>query len=81
MVKKTATIQEEPKKNGLVAKILAFKNYVELSRIELRKVTWPTLKETRTTTIAVLAFVVAMAIFLGIVDLGLSKLVSLLLSI
>ena len=44
------------------------------------KVTWPTLRETRATSVAVLAFVVAMALFLGVVDLGLSKLVSLLFS-
>ena len=36
--------------------------------------TWPTVKETRTTSLVVLAFVVVMAIFLGVVDLGISKL-------
>lgn len=80
MAKKAATTQEK-QEGGLVAKILEFKNYIELSKIEMRKVTWPTLKETRTTGLAVLSFVIAMAIFLGLVDLGLSKLISLLLSI
>lgn len=78
MAKKTAPVQEQ--KSGLGARALEFKNYLELSRAELRKVTWPTLKETRATSVVVLAFVVVMAIFLGVVDLGLSKLVSLLLS-
>jgi preprotein translocase subunit SecE len=43
-------------------------------------VTWPTVKETRTTSLVVLAFVVVMAIFLGVVDLGLSKLISFILA-
>ncbi len=81
MTKKPMTAQEQAKTpTGFVAKVLAFKNYLELSRVELRKVTWPSAKETRTTSLAVLAFVVVMAIFLGVVDLGLSELISLILA-
>ena len=76
MTKKPTTAQEE-KSEGIVAKAKAFRNYLELSKTELRKVTWPTVKETRTTS---LAFVVVMAIFLGVVDLGLSKLISFILA-
>ncbi len=79
MAKKTPVAQEQ-QKDGLVARIVQFKSYLELSRAELRKVTWPTFKETRATSLVVLAFVIAMSIFLGVVDLGLSKLVSFLLS-
>lgn len=79
MTKKPMTAQEQ-KPSGLVAKVMEFKSYLELSRAELRKVTWPTVKETRTTSMVVLAFVVVMAIFLGLVDLGLSKLVAALLA-
>lgn len=57
-----------------------FANYVEDSKAELRKVTWPTLKETRGATLVVLGFVTVMAILLGLVDLGLSKLIQLILS-
>ena len=71
MTKKPTTAQEE-KSEGIVAKAKAFRNYLELSKTELRKVTWPTVKETRTTSLVVLAFVVVMAIFLGVVDLVLS---------
>ena len=78
MTKKPTTAQEE-KSEGIVAKAKAFRNYLELSKTELRKVTWPTVKETRTTSL-VLAFVVVMAIFLGVVDLGLSKLISFILA-
>jgi len=77
MTKKPTTAQEE-KSEGIVAK--AIRNYLELSKTELRKVTWPTVKETRTTSLVVLAFVVVMAIFLGVVDLGLSKLISFILA-
>lgn len=81
MAKKTTTAQEKTKEpSGISAKIGSFKNYLELSRLELRKVTWPSFKETRTTSLAVLAFVVVMAIFLGLVDLGLSELISLILA-
>ena len=79
MTKKPTTAQDE-KSEGLTAKVKDFKDYLELSRTELRKVTWPTAKETRTTSLVVLAFVVVMAIFLGVVDLGLSKLISFILA-
>ncbi|WP_022655466.1 preprotein translocase subunit SecE [uncultured Desulfovibrio sp.] len=54
--------------------------YVEDSKAELRKVTWPTLKETRKATLAVLGFVAVMAVILGLVDLGLSALIKSILS-
>lgn len=57
-----------------------FMEYVEASRAELRKVTWPTLKETRKATLAVLGFVAIMAIILGLIDLGLSNLIKTILS-
>lgn len=57
-----------------------FIRYVEASRAELRKVTWPSLKETRKATIAVLVFVGIMAILLGLIDLGLSSLIKAVLS-
>ena len=54
--------------------------YVEASKAELRKVTWPTLKETRKATLAVLGFVAVMAVILGLIDLGLSSLIKTILS-
>ena len=57
-----------------------FFRYVEASRAELRKVTWPTWPETRKSTIAVLGFVAIMAVILGLIDLGLSHLVKTILS-
>ena len=43
-------------------------DFMRESRTELRKVVWPTRKETMQTTAAVFAFVVAMAVFLWLTD-------------
>ncbi|MBD5607297.1 MAG: preprotein translocase subunit SecE [Desulfovibrio sp.] len=74
MAKKQAQSQDtkaESKPNPIVR----FIRYVEACRAELRKVTWPTWKETRKATFAVLGFVAIMAIILGLIDLGLSSLI------
>ena len=57
-----------------------FAQYVEDSRMELRKVTWPTLKDTRKATLAVVGFSAIMAVVIGLIDLGLSALVQSILS-
>ena len=44
-------------------------------RTELKKVTWPSRKDTLSGTVVVLVAVFIIAIFLGIVDSGLSSLV------
>ncbi len=43
--------------------------------IELKKVHWATWKETRAATIVVIVVVVVFAVFLGLVDFGLSHVV------
>ncbi len=82
MIKKQPSAQDgqSGSKKGIFAKVLDFKNYVEQSKAEMRKVTWPTLKETRTTSLVVLGFVAVMVVFLGLVDLGLSEIIALILS-
>ena len=65
---------------SLQARFAAFKEYLLLSRVELRKVSWPNWKETRATSLVVLGFVAVMAILLGVVDLILSSVVRLILS-
>jgi preprotein translocase subunit SecE len=42
---------------------------------ELKKVTWPSRRETLGTTLVVLILVIIIAVFLGVVDVGLSSLV------
>lgn len=44
-------------------------------RIELKKVTWPSRKETVASTSVVLITVILIGFYLGIVDLGLSRLI------
>lgn len=75
-----ATQAEPQAKHGYGERLEHFKEYLVLSRAELRKVSWPNWKETRATSLVVLAFVAVMAIMLGLVDLGLSSLVRLILS-
>jgi preprotein translocase subunit SecE len=43
--------------------------FVQASRVELRKVVWPTREETIQTTIAVLIFAVIMGVFFWLLDL------------
>lgn len=66
--------------SSVTGKIGEFKEFLELSKVEIKKVTWPTRKETMVTSVAVLILVVVMSIFLGVVDLGLSKLIQFVLS-
>ena len=56
------------------------KQFLREVRVELSKVTWPTRRDTIASTSVVLIIVILIAAFLGIVDLGLSKLMRLLLS-
>lgn len=49
-------------------------------KIELKKVIWPTRKQTTGTTIVVIIFVFVVSAFLGLFDLGLSKLVQVVLT-
>jgi preprotein translocase, SecE subunit, bacterial len=72
--------EETPEKTGVVAKAQELKVFFEEAQVELKKITWPTRKETVTTCVAVMILVAVMSLFLGIVDLGLSKIVETVLS-
>ncbi|WP_027185825.1 preprotein translocase subunit SecE [Desulfovibrio inopinatus] len=65
---------------GISGKIAQAKQFFEESKVELKKVTWPTRKETTTTGTAVFVLVVVFSLFLGVTDLSLSKLIELILS-
>ena len=83
MAQRTDKITEkhgEQSSGGIGAKAAAFKEYLEESKAEIKKVVWPTRKETMATCLAVLALVTVMAIYLGLVDLGLTHLVKFILS-
>jgi preprotein translocase subunit SecE len=47
-------------------------DYVQSSRVELRKMVWPTRQETWRTTLVVFLFVMALGVFFWIVDMGLA---------
>ena len=49
-----------------------FRRFLELARIELRKVVWPTRQETLQTTLVVFGFVIIAGIFFWLLDLALA---------
>lgn len=57
---------------GFMAKSLQFLREV---KVELKKVTWPTRKQTVSSTVVVLILVLIISFFLGAVDIGLSSLI------
>lgn len=67
--------------SGFASRIKDLFLYFNDARTELGKVSWPTKKEVKATSLAVLILVVIMSCFLGIVDLILSTVVEAILSI
>ncbi len=73
----------EPKpsvKDRTMGTVNTVSQFLREVRVELAKVTWPTRRDTLASTSVVLVIVFLIAAFLGIVDLGLSKIMRLLLS-
>ena len=67
-----AKLKTAPQEKNFVQKSAQFLREV---KIELKKVTWPTRKQTTGSTVVVLILVMIISLFLGIVDFGLSSLV------
>jgi preprotein translocase subunit SecE len=57
---------------GIIDKI---RQFLRESKVELKKVTWPTPKEALASTSVVLAVVIIVSMFLGLVDFGLTKII------
>ncbi len=55
------------------------KNFLIEAKAELRKVTWPTRKQTIASTSVVILVVFVVSAFLGLVDFGLTKIIKLVL--
>ncbi len=75
VAKKTGTLEKSKavvKEPGIVQKSIQFLREV---KVELKKVTWPTRKQTMGSTLVVVILVAIISLFLGLVDLGLSSLV------
>jgi len=68
----TKTIQDK-EKNSYLDRAIQFLREV---KIELKKVTWPSRKQALGSTVVVIILVVIISLFLGVVDIGLSSLVS-----
>lgn len=74
---KALAVKKEPGKiKGYLDKGLQFLREV---KVELKKVVWPTRKQTMGSTVVVLILVMLISLFLGVVDFGLSGLVRLVL--
>jgi preprotein translocase subunit SecE len=68
----TKTRTEPGKFKGYIDKGLQFLREV---KVELKKVVWPTRKQTIGSTVVVLILVMIISVFLGLVDIGLSSLI------
>jgi len=71
------------KKKSLVGKknpIQRFIEFFEESKVEMKKVAYPSQKQTIATCTSVLVLVLIVSIYLGIVDIVLSKIVQVILS-
>jgi preprotein translocase subunit SecE len=74
-----------PKKSHQTASVvtgIAKPNFIEAAfqflrevKVELKKVTWPSRKQTIGSTVVVLVLVLIISLFLGVVDMGLSQLI------
>ncbi len=62
--------------NEVAAKVTGF---LSEAKAELKKVTWPTRKQAFASTAVVIVVVIIVAVFLSLVDLGLTKIVKLIL--
>ena len=78
--KKPAVVAKAPApvkpKDNFITKATQFLREV---KVELKKVAWPSRKQTIGSTVVVLILVTIIAFFLGVVDIGLSSLVKLVL--
>ncbi len=66
-----APVATQPKDN-IIGKATQFLREV---KIELKKVTWPSRKQTIGSTVVVIALVMLISLFLGVVDMGISSLI------
>jgi len=82
VTKKPAAAQKKNQPAPGVAAGIAKPNFIEATfqflrevRVELKKVTWPSRKQTIGSTVVVLVLVLIISLFLGVVDMGLSSLI------
>lgn len=64
----------------VVSKAQELGAFFEESKVEIKKVTWPSRKDTIATCAAVLIVTLVLSLYLYVVDLGLNKVIELILS-
>jgi len=74
--------KEAPKRTAIVPKLITDDNLIGKSiqflrevKVELKKVTWPSRKQTMGSTLVVIILVMIISLFLGVVDIGLSGII------
>ncbi len=75
-MKKAKKKQTKDQKNFLER----FKEFFEESKVEMKKVAYPSQKQTMATCSSVIVLVIIISVYLGIVDIVLSKIIQLVLS-
>jgi preprotein translocase subunit SecE len=70
----------EQNKMSVVERLRTLREFFEQSKVEIKKVTWPSKKETIATSIAVVVMTIVMAVYLGLVDVVLAKIIEAILS-
>ncbi len=70
--KKSATASKTMSGDNIVGKSIQFLREV---KVELKKVTWPSRKQTMGSTLVVIILVMIISLFLGVVDIGLSGII------
>lgn len=81
--KASAQVKKTPVSVAKSAGVKKEKNFLDKSlqflrevKVELKKVTWPSRKQTMGSTVVVIALVILISLFLGLVDMGLSSLIA-----
>ena len=64
------------KVSGMAGRV---RRFLDEAKAELKKVTWPTRKQALASTAVVIVVVIILSIFLSLVDLGLTKMIKLIL--
>ena len=70
--RKFSIVSKTVSENNFIGKSLQFLREVKM---ELKKVTWPSRKQTIGSTLVVIVLVIVISLFLGVVDVGLSKII------
>lgn len=80
--RKPAPIQRRQQQPTRTASVKKSDNFIDKSmqflrevKIELKKVTWPSRKQTMGSTVVVIVLVMIISVFLGLVDVGLTSLI------